>query len=136
MRNTSVKSYYELVESGELSKKQIEVANCFKKWGAMTGRQVTDIIPGAWKRCRELADLGILKSIGTTKDYNTGKIVNKWAWCGDQPLMVPIKQDKSIKKLSPLYDKAFEAGVRDAMFYMYGEMVAEETIQKILEVSK
>lgn len=122
MKSNSIKSYYDLVESGELSKKQVAVANCFRKMGPMTGRQAAGIVPGAWKRCAELRDMGILKVDRTTKDPYTGKVATVWRWSGDEPLLVPIKVGKIANKLSPIYDKAYEQGVRDTLYSLYGTM--------------
>lgn len=135
MKSTSIKSYYELVESGELSKKQIEVANCFRKMGPMTGRQVSAQIPGAWKRIKELADMGILEPVNTVLDLNTRKVVTVWGWTGDQPLLVPLKEDRAAKK-SALYDKAYEQGVRDTLSYLYQGHISEAFVYEIVERRK
>lgn len=127
MKSTSIKSYYELVESGELSKKQIEVANCFKKHGPMTGRQVSTLIPGAWKRINELSEFGILTGIGVTKDKTTNKIVTIWKWTGDHDLHIPIPYNKARYR-------EYEKGIRDTLAYCYHGMISEKLVEEILEL--
>ena len=122
MKSTSYKSYAELVNSGELPKKQADVANLLRKNGPMTGRQISNMLPGAWKRLAELQDQGIVQVVKTTKDLTTGKIVSVWAFCGEAPFlpMAKVIQKKSKYRndpiaLSRLYDEAFSAGVKHAI---------------------
>ena len=133
---TSAKAYFELQESGQLTKMQQAVANLFRKHGPMTGRQVSSMIPGAWKRLASLQDAGIVTVQGTTKDYGTGKIVSIWA-ITNQPMLPKVIQKKvryrnDPKALSHLYNSAFEAGVRAALDYCLPS-IPKETMEKAVE---
>ena len=142
MKSTSYKSYAELVESGELSKKNIAIVNAFKKHGAMTGRQVSQMIPGSWKRLATLQDMGLIEVVKTTKDHTTDKIVTVWAFCGNQPLLQAMpkvihkktRYKNNPEALSNLYDISFEAGVRHALAYICQGVVPEHMVSEILNV--
>jgi len=141
MKSTSYKSYVELVESGELSKKNIAIVNLFKKYGAMTARQASQMIPGAWKRLATIQDQGLIAVVKTTKDHTTGKIVSLWAFCGNQPLlpMPKVIQKKTRYRnnpvaLSSLYDEAYKAGVRHTLSYIFQGVVPEHMVDEICGV--
>lgn len=123
MRKTSIKSFYELKESGELTKMQRRVFDYVKCSGPVTGRDISKMVDGGHKRMSELEDLGLISRQGTTKDRATGKIVALWA-ITNQPLLPKVIQKKVRYKpdgveLGKFYDKAFEAGIRATLSHVF-----------------
>lgn len=129
MRNTSVKAYHELKESGDLNAMQRRVFDYVKCAGPVTGRSISKMVDGGHKRMSELEDRGLISRQGVTKDHVTGKIVALWA-VTNQPLLPKVIQKKAMYRNDPaalahLYDKAFEAGIRSTLAHVFICMTPE-----------
>lgn len=58
MNTNSIESFKSERDSGKITKKQQEVINWLKKNKYGTAREISQDIPGAWRRCSELAVMG------------------------------------------------------------------------------
>lgn len=80
-RTTSAKAYREETENGNITRKQKEVWDWLKLHGPATGRQISDMIPGAWKRLAELKAKNMVMESGRVVDSLTGKTAIVWDFC-------------------------------------------------------
>ena len=85
VRETSAAAYHEIVESGLLSKRRLQVYEYLYRNGPCTARQVSEGVPGGWKRLGELRDLGVVAEIGQTVCGVTAKTVILWDVTSDLP---------------------------------------------------
>lgn len=107
---TSELAYHKIKETGLLSKRQLQVYEALYEFGPMTGRKLSEYIPGAWKRLSELAAMGAVSSDGLTTDPVTGHKVALYS----VTTAVPIKPDKPrsrrelIQEISELRYRLFQ----------------------------
>ncbi len=91
MRETSLKSYKELIEEGVLGKMQERILNLFWQYPSHSDREIAEIghlrINQVTGRRNELLDMGCVKDMGTREDYDTGKTVHIWS----VPMLIPYK---------------------------------------------
>jgi len=129
MKQTSIRAYHSLKESGQLTRLQRKVLEAFRNHGPMTGSQVSKLVPGGWKRISELCSMGVLdRGLDKVYDSATHQSVYEYTTTGQEPMLKnPAKRKPSAKALqmlidkmaqgkdiSALYAKAYEQGYKDA----------------------
>lgn len=80
MRRTSINAYKEAKESGYIRGTQKMVYDILVQVGSMTGKEIEQRIglPGAWKRCSELKQQGLISESGKRQCRITGKTCITW----------------------------------------------------------
>ena len=61
MKPTSLEAWARLKFSGTLGKRQLDTLIALIKHGPMTGQEVTQFVPNAWKRLSELEAKGVIR---------------------------------------------------------------------------
>ena len=80
VRETSLRAYEEIRDSGILSQRQVQAYEVFYKHGPLTGNELSDKmgIPGQWKLCSIMKKRGVLKEVGLKVCRITGREVIAW----------------------------------------------------------
>lgn len=97
-RTTSAKAYREETENGNITKRQREVFDWLKIHGPATGRQISEAIPGGWKRLAELKTKGYVTESGKVTDCLTGKTAIVWDFCHPDYLLLHTPARKPTRK--------------------------------------
>lgn len=95
MRETSVEAYEKIKASGLLSKRRWQVYDILFRCGPLTARQIAEDfgVPGGWKRCSELQEMGLIREVGTRVDSKTQQTVLVWdVTVADTPRQLPQRQ--------------------------------------------
>lgn len=91
MRETSLKSYKELIAEGILGNMQQHILRLFWQYPSHSDREISEIghlrINQVTGRRNELMDMGCIEDMGTREDYDTGRTVHIWS----VPVLIPYR---------------------------------------------
>ena len=146
MKQTSIKSYHEELESGHITKRQQQVMDILKYNDVATAKQLSEKVPGAWKRLSELVGMGVVRICGLAQDMQTNKTINVYTLTGAKPLHKKPCVKKAIRKIDPkalahIYNKAVAVGTRMAIEKIKSlghclEYTTDHLIDIVLEVQE
>jgi len=100
VRDTSIKTYYEIIDEGLLGERQVEVYELLYKKSDLTDREITAELhqtdPNyARPRRKELLDMGLIESSGKRKCSITHREVYQWRIVDNAPYKKLVgKKDK------------------------------------------
>lgn len=79
-RQTSLAAYRAIKESGTLSARRWQAYDALYRQGPMTGQELAACtkIPGMWKRCAELSELGLVYEAAVRACRVTGQAAVAW----------------------------------------------------------
>jgi len=102
VRDTSIKTYYEIIEEGLLGERQVEVYELLYQKPDLTDREITAELhqsdPNyARPRRKELLDMGLIESSGKRKCSITHREVYQWRVLENAPYKKPIKKTDNIQ---------------------------------------
>lgn len=116
MNENSVNAYREEKDNGNISKKQRQVLDWLNKNHYGTAREISQDIPGAWRRCSELLAKGLIKQ---TKDIVcpiTNKQVARFCLpnADDRPVFAPHKQATRKQLLAKITELEMELAYKNS----------------------
>ncbi len=80
MRRTSKEAFESIRDDGTLGERQRLALDLIRKHGPTTGNEPSSQagLPGLWKRCSELARVGLIREVGERSCKITGRKATLW----------------------------------------------------------
>jgi len=137
MNKNSIRAYTEIKKDGTLAAREQSVLKVIKLYGPINGRRIDILVNGGHKRIKSLLECGVISMAYNGMDHETGKVTAYYKATGKAPIKPVVIRKSQPIDLSGLYDRAFEAGVTEAVmcFIKDGDEVAKK-VNEICEAMK
>lgn len=136
MNENSIKAWNE-IKYTTLADREQAVLKVIKEYGPINGRKIDVLVNGGHKRISNLLETGVIDLAYNGMDHQTGKITSYYIATGKKPTKAKVIRRSKPLDISGLYDRAFEAGVTEAVmcFIKDGDDVAKK-VNEICEAMK